>query len=73
MLTAIEPLGEPLKVITLNIQSDKLPSLVVRLITEVQTPAKKSHANNKTPAKKKWVIKKKQPSPHVKIPPSPDS
>ena len=42
-------------------------------VKEVQTPAKKSHAN-KTPAKKKkWVIKKKQPSPHVKIPPSPDS
>ena len=41
-------------------------------VKEVQTPAKKSHANNKTPVKK-WVIKKKQPSPHVKIPPSPDS
>jgi hypothetical protein len=47
------------------------PGLQVR---EVQTPAKKS-VTNKTPAKKKkkWVIKKKQPSPHVKIPPSPDS
>ena len=42
-------------------------------VREVQTPAKKS-VTNKTPAKKnKWVIKKKQPSPHVKIPPSPDS
>merc|ERR1712167_471293 len=38
-------------------------------VKEVQTPAKKS-VTNKTPAKKnKWVIKKKQPSPHVKIPP----
>ena len=42
-------------------------------VREVQTPVKKSHDNNKTPVKKKWVIKKKQPSPHVGIPPSPDS
>eukprot|EP00944_MAST-04C_sp_MAST-4C-sp1_P005952 g5952.t1 len=41
-------------------------------VKEVQTPAKKSHANNKTPAK--WVIQKKPAqSPHVGIPPSPDS
>ncbi len=43
-------------------------------VKEVQTPAKKS-VTNKTPAKKnKWVIQKKPAtSPHVKIPPSPDS
>ena len=43
-------------------------------VKEVQTPAKKSHDdNNKTPVKK-WVIKKKPAqSPHVKIPPSPNT
>ena len=50
---------------------DDVHSMQVR---EVHTPVKKSHANNnKTPVKKKWVIKKKQPSPHVRLPPSPDS
>ena len=43
-------------------------------VREVYTPVKKSHDdNNKTPVKNKWLSKKKQPSPHVKVPPSPDS
>ena len=43
-------------------------------VREVYTPVKKLHNNkNKTPVKNKWLSKKKQPSPHVKVPPSPDS
>ena len=43
-------------------------------VQEVYTPVKKSHDNkNKTPVKNKWLSKKKQSSPHVRIPPSPDS
>ena len=42
-------------------------------VREVRTPMKPHDNNNKTPVKKKWVMKKKQSSPHVRIPPSPDS
>jgi hypothetical protein len=43
-------------------------------VREVRTPMKPHDNKNKTPVKKKWVIQKKPAqSPHVGIPPSPDS
>ena len=42
-------------------------------VREVRTPMKPHDNKNKTPVKNKWLSKKKQPSPHVKGPPSPDS
>ena len=43
-------------------------------VREVRTPMKPHGNKNKTPVKKKWVIQKKPAqSPHVGIPPSPDS
>ena len=42
-------------------------------VREVRTPMKPHDNKNKTPVKNKWLSKKKQSSPHVRIPPSPDS
>ena len=42
-------------------------------VREVRTPMKPHDNKNNTPVKNKWLSKKEQSSPHVKIPPSPDS
>eukprot|EP00944_MAST-04C_sp_MAST-4C-sp1_P007839 g7839.t1 len=42
-------------------------------VREVRTPIKPHDNKKKTPVKNKWLSKKKQSSPHVRIPPSPDS